>query len=169
MIPAILVLFTLASGAVSAAVYRWVDSDGSTHFSDRPAAGATKVDRADSGAVAVGSDRSPVPPDGRYLGDYTAFEIVAPEGNQTLRQDSADIVVSLTIDPPISDGHRMELVLDGVAIASDKGGTQLVLNGVAYGSHRLVARVLDQNGLIAARSDAVDFHLRKPLPPGVLP
>lgn len=158
------------SAMASAEIYRWVDAAGRTQYSDRPVAGAEIVGRpgARQGAATGEPAGTQVQPDGPLLGSFSAFEIVAPEGNQTLRQESGDVAVSLVIDPAIGEGQRMELVLDGLPISSDNVGAQLMLNGVSYGSHRIFAQIREPSGDIAARSAAVDFHLRKPLPPGVL-
>jgi hypothetical protein len=59
--------------------------------------------------------------------------------------------------------------MDGVPIAVEEPiGTQLSLSGLSFGTHVSEARIMDASGVVA-RSASVSFHLRKPLPPGVLP
>ena len=59
--------------------------------------------------------------------------------------------------------------MDGVPITVEEPlGTQLSLSGLSFGTHVTEARIMDASGVIA-RSAAVSFHLRKPLPPGVIP
>jgi len=78
--------------------------------------------------------------------------------------------VSLLLDPPLMAGHRIELMLDGAVIPVESpGGTQLRLEGVSFGSHQAYAQVRDAQGAVVAGSPVVTFHLRKPVPPGVLP
>lgn len=164
----ILLLAVYVTGT-SAQVYRWVDAEGQTHFSDRPLAGSDRVDIP--GGLATGNPESPTPELSAtpLLGPYNGFEIVSPEANQTLRIDTASFPVSLLLDPPLMVGHRLELLVDGVPIAvEDPIGTQLSLSGLSFGTHVAEARILDSNGVVA-RSAPVSFHLRKPLPPGVLP
>lgn len=170
MFRTILAVSFLASAAASAEIYRWVDAAGRTQYSDRPVAGAEIVGRsgARQGTAAGESAGTQIPPEGLLLGTYSAFEIVAPEANQTLRQESGDVAVSMVIDPPLGEGHRMELVLDGLPISAENAGAQLMLNGVGHGSHRIYAQIRDPSGGVVARSATLDFHLRKPLPPGVL-
>ncbi len=163
-------LTALACGGLSAQVYRWVDSEGRTHFSDRPA--------PDADAVAIDQAQRPKPPESLaeppsgtpLLGPYSSFEIVAPEPNQTLREDPPSLPVSLLLDPPLISGHRLELVLDGAPpIPVDQSaGTQVSLSGIAYGTHVAEAQIRDGQGAVVARTPSVSFHLRKPLPPGVL-
>lgn len=165
-----LVLFlVLVPASAYAQVYRWVDVEGQTHYSDRPWPGSDRVQvETEPGADTTGSEgvESSVL---AKLGPYTSLEIVAPKANQTLRQDPESLSVSLLVDPPLLPGHRLELLIDGVPITS-KGpiGTQLNLSGLSLGSHVAQAQVLDAAGIVAT-SVPVNFHLRQPLPPGVLP
>jgi PPE-repeat protein len=162
-------LLILLAAGTSAEVYRWVDAEGQTHFSDRPVPGSERVDPR-SGTASVGPE--PTVPEASLapmLGPYSGFEIVSPEANQTLRLESGSLPVSLLLDPPLMVGHRLELLVDGVPISIEEPiGTQLTLNGLSFGTHMAVARVLDSIGVVA-RSAPVSFHLRRPLPPGVLP
>ena len=160
---------TVISTGISAQVYRWVDSEGRTHYSDRPAANAQalRIDGKERPGVPDPADRSS--PGTPLLGPYASFEIVSPEPNQTLRQESATLPMSLLLDPPLMVGHRLEILMDGVPIAVEEPiGTQLSLSGLSFGTHVSEARIMDASGVVA-RSAPVSFHLRKPLPPGVLP
>ena len=164
---AILLLAVYATGT-SAQVYRWVDAEGQTHFSDRPQVGSERVGIPGG----LGPENQPPGPElsaTPLLGPYSGFEIVSPEANQTLRIDPGSLPVSLLLDPPLMTGHRLELLVDGVAVPVGEAlGAQLSLSGLSFGTHVAEARILDASGLVA-RSASVSFHLRKPLPPGVLP
>jgi hypothetical protein len=59
--------------------------------------------------------------------------------------------------------------MDGMPIETEGPiGTQVSLRGLSLGSHWAEARILDAAGIVA-RSAPVTFHLREPLPPGVIP
>lgn len=169
MVRATLILLIAFSAGASAEVYRWVDGQGQIHFSDRPLPGSDRVDTR-SGVGAGKVETAAAEPSGTLLlGPYSGFEIVSPEANQTLRLESAGLPVSLLLDPPLMTGHRLELLVDGVPVPVEEPlGTQLSLNGLGFGTHVAEARILDASGVVA-RSAPVSFHLRKPLPPGVLP
>jgi hypothetical protein len=170
----LLILLLLAPAVASAEIYRWVDAEGAVSYSDRPQPGAAPVGlpgkprapnsapKSDNPATAAPSAETPL------LGPYRSFEIVSPEANQTVRQDDGKLPVSLIVDPPLIVGHRVELVVDGAPISVDKAGTQLVLTGVTYGSHRAQAQIRDAENAVVARTAPVAFHLRKPIPPGFL-
>ena len=169
MIRILLVLIFFMSTGASAQVFKWVDADGRTQFSDRrePDAQAIglklpKPTAADPTIPSAGAASKP--------GPYTAFEILSPETNKTLRQPDDTVAVSLLLDPPLLEGHKIELVLDDVAIPVEKSaGTQLILQGVSFGSHRAYAQIRAPQGAVIANTPIVTFHLRKPIPPGVLP
>jgi hypothetical protein len=164
----VLLLFCLTAGT-SAQVYRWVDGDGQTHYSDRPVPGSDRVSVRSGAPTSQAELSSSEPPLAPLLGPYTSFEIVSPVGNETLRLESPILPVSLLLEPPLMAGHRLELVVDGVPIkAEDSIATQLTLSGLSYGTHVTEARVLDSAGIVA-RSAPVSFHLRRPLAPGVIP
>lgn len=158
-------LSILISSAAAAQIFKWVDADGRTQFSDRPRPDAQQV-----GARPRLPASSRKDPEAERLGPYTAFEIVSPEQNQIIRQTEGSIPLSLLLAPTMQENHRLELSVDGAPVPVDRSlGTQLSLGGIAYGSHQAQARVLDAKGNLVATTPVVTFHLRKPLPPGLLP
>jgi hypothetical protein len=169
MVRTILILLIAFSAGASAEVYRWVDDRGQTHFSDRPLPGSDRVDIRSAVGPGNVETAAAEPSATVLLGPYSGFEIVSPEANQTLRLESASLPVSLLLDPPLMTGHRLELLVDGVPVPVGEAlGAQLSLSGLSFGTHVAEARILDASGVVA-RSAPVSFHLRKPLPPGVLP
>lgn len=168
----VLLAIVLTTSAVAwAQVFKWVDAEGRTQFSDRPHQDAETVSvpspqPSGKSAESVSTGDQVETP---LLGAYSAFEIQSPEPNQTLRQARDDLPISLLIDPPLMAGHVLELVLNGTPVRVDPStGTQIALNGVAYGSHRAYAQIRDPQGAIIARTVSLTFHLRKPAPPGVI-
>ncbi|WP_295435106.1 DUF4124 domain-containing protein [uncultured Thiodictyon sp.] len=161
-------IFFMSIGA-SAQVFKWVDADGRTQFSDRREPDSQAIGLKLPKPAAADSTVSP-PGAAPKPGPYSAFEILSPETNKTLRQPEDTVAVSLLLDPPLMEGHKIELVLDDVAIPVEKSaGTQLNLQGLNFGSHRAYAQIRDPQGAVIAGTSIVIFHLRKPIPPGVLP
>lgn len=160
---ALISVLLVAALPVGAGVYRWVDDTGRTHYSDRPVAGAQ--------AVPVPASKVPesaaATPESDVAGDpgpYTAFEILSPEPNATLRDADARVPISLLIDPPLSAGHRVQIVLNGEVVPGDTPGMHLSLQGLPFGTHRLRAEIVDNFGVPLASTPTVDFHLRRPVP-----
>lgn len=175
-IRALLFLALVPGTALHAEIYRWVDADGQVHFSDRRMQGAERT------GIPTAATRAPNPPaatppeadEAAFLGPYTAFEIVAPGANETLTQDKSDLAVSLILDPPLLEGHRVEAVLNGVAVPLANAATQFRLSGASFGSHRLQVQIRDADGDLIARTALQSVHLRQtqapqePQEPGLL-
>ncbi|NCA69408.1 MAG: DUF4124 domain-containing protein [Sphingobacteriia bacterium] len=174
MLKAILLICGLLLGSMSQAeIYRWVDADGRTHFSDRRP--------LDTAAQVILSDLNPVEAnlgDGSsemmnsqapWLGPYEVFDILVPAAGAVLNQPVDDITVSLLVDPPLIVGHRLSLVLNGNPADLDAQSTQWQFIGVGFGAHRLQAQIHDQLGAMIAVTQLHEIELRQSLPPGVLP
>lgn len=157
------------SAGASAQIYRWVDADGQTHYSDRPHPKSDPVAIEHRAAIGGARGAAEALAEGPLLGPYRRFAIVSPESNQTLRLDRPSLPVNLLLEPPLMVGHRLELWMDGAPIENDGPiGTEVLVKDVSQGSHWAEARVLDAAGIVA-RSAPVTFQLRVPLPPGVIP
>jgi len=156
------VFVSLAIQVASAGVYKWTDSAGGVHYSDRPVGGVEVREIA-------------VPTGGRQAEQglneengesavYEEVEIVSPEEDQTIRSDSGSVNLGIVIRPPLLEGHRVQILIDGAPISGTTDGAQFSLNGVPYGSHRVQANIVDFSDQPVASSVVVNFHLRKPLP-----
>lgn len=160
-----------ASSVVSAEVYRWVDPEGRVHFSDRPAPAAEAVAMPGSPGSGDAADAEAITAAEALLGPYNAFEIVSPEPNENLRVADGNLPLRLIIDPPLDTAHSLELVVDGAPLPlpdRQNQASQLSLSGIALGSHTVEAQIRGADGALIARTATVPFHVRRPLPPGVL-
>jgi len=169
----VLLVFVAAPLAV-ADVYKGVGPDGRIFYSDQPIDGAEEVPLPDlppSADAPPAADDQPASAGGfESAGLYTSLEILTPTEGETIRDDERRVRVSLLVEPPVQDGHRISIEVDGTPIRgiSDKA-TQVQLRALPLGSHRLQARVLDGDGSLVAQSRMVHFHMRRPLPNATLP
>ncbi|MGB5833198.1 MAG: DUF4124 domain-containing protein [Thiohalocapsa sp.] len=161
------IILLVLSSIVTAEVYKSVGPDGRPVFTDRPIQNAIKLE------LPVGAEPEQTKPIGEpdsyvehgYLGPYTAFEIADPDDDTTLRNDDREIQVSLLLSPPLIEGHRLRVDVDGVSAEGDLGkGTQVRLNGLALGSHRIQAMVEDDSGAVVAATPLINVHIRPALP-----
>jgi hypothetical protein len=168
----LLILLVLLSSAATAEVYKSVGSDGRAIYTDRPIENATKLD------LSSPPETPPVPspePSARageqgFVGPYTSFEIASPQDNTTLRNEAREIDVSILLDPPLQDDHRLRVEVDGVDAEGDLGKrTQIRLSGLSFGSHRVQARIEDDADGVVAATPLINVHVRQPLPEAVLP
>ncbi|MFB1487188.1 MULTISPECIES: DUF4124 domain-containing protein [unclassified Thiocapsa] len=168
-------LVLIAPQASSAEIFRWVDAEGRINFSDRrpPDAGAQRIvpnagpvdDPADD-STSDGAARSGDDP---FLGSYAAFDILTPTAGAVLIQPTDTLEVQLRLEPPLLEGHRLDLVLDDRAVAVEAGSMRFQIQGVGFEAHRIQARVLDALGTVVATTPLIALELRQSASPGVLP
>ncbi len=172
---ALVVVYVLASSQLAQAdIYRWVDPKGHTHFSDRrPAEAAAQVlppeaDQGDS-AMTDGSETRESADLQPSLGPYDAFDILAPSAGTVLVQPTDTLAVRLLLEPPLQEGHRLELVNNGRPAVLEPGVTQVQMEAVGFGPHHLQLRVKDSLGATVAATPVHELELREATPPGILP
>ena len=171
MLRVLTVLFLTIAPCASAQIFKWVDAEGRTQFSDRPQTSVESTESAAESAADTDETAAPEEADTKpLLGPYSKFSVLSPGPNKILRQLQDNLDVNLLIAPPMITGQQLELVLDGVPVQTEKTAvTQFTLTGVAFGNHEIAAQIRNILGMIVARTPTVSFQLRKPLPPGVLP
>ncbi len=159
--------FFLFSALVSAGLYKWVDSDGMVHYSDRPVEHAEELGFPETGAPPGAPDSESTQESGgtvqeiQQTGEYTQFELLEPEQNQTLRNDEGKVLVGMLLQPGLLEGHKISVSVDGTPLKHQHVSTQLVLRDVPRGTHSLQATVIDEQGQPLISTPAVSFHMRK--------
>jgi hypothetical protein len=160
-----LVLLGAGAGAIAGVpLYKWVDANGVTHYSDVPAPNseAVRVDGAQGYAppparpaaaspVAHGADASTRKPE-------LSITITQPQQGAVLWNTDGRIAVGASVEPGLETGQRICFTLDGSRM--DSMGTEAELP-VARGEHSLVAIVLDADDREVARSMSVSFVVRQ--------
>jgi hypothetical protein len=160
---------TLSLTALPQEIYRWVDQDGVTHYSDQPGVpGAERVilvspntygqEPSDLGPYAATRNGDEEEPE---TGSYTSLTIVQPTPDQTFFGADATVSAAVDLGGTLRSDHTIVYFVDGTRRAADAGGG-LTLTGLERGSHFLRAAVLDQNGNPLITSPQITFHLRQP-------
>jgi hypothetical protein len=167
----LLVLLLLTSAAsASESVWRWVDGDGVTHYSDRPVPGATKIElrsvnqvntAGSSSAAPAAADPPPAP---AVVENYSAFEISSPAPEQSFINTGGQVSISLRVSPALRPGHTVAVVLDGQPVPGSPGtGLQYVAKDVPRGEHSIAAVISDPAGRQVATASSVRFYVRQPI------
>lgn len=148
-------------------VWKWVDQEGVTHYSDRPMPGATPVQLRTSGNVATpppaasssGSTTSQEPSPAGAL--YTDFEILRPAQDETIPNTGGQVDVNLRLSPALRPGHSIFLYLDGRLLEGlPTDAIDVTLTEVSRGTHTLVAVITGPTGRLQ-ESAPVQFHVRQ--------
>ena len=160
-------LFTLMSVvctvAFSATVYRWVDENGVTHYSDQPHENAEKVQ------VAAPQTYKPTPLP-RSTGSQSAADapntyqcqVVSPANDDNF-PNTYSVSTSVQVEPTPHNGDKAYLLLDGARVPNfpTSGGSFTIAN-IDRGQHTLQAVVQDPNGKLLCQSANVSFTVLQP-------
>jgi len=140
-----LAVFTTVSGET---LYKWVDSQGNVHYSDKPIPGGTKIHlpnpttytppTVDVPSRAAEANREPA------AQGYTSFTISSPTAEQTFWNVDS-VTVSVEVAPELKDGDNITITLDG-----DRQGPSNALSatfsGLERGEHTAGATLIEANG-----------------------
>jgi hypothetical protein len=155
--------------SVSAGIYKWVDEQGNVHYSDKEQKGAEEVELPAAVTytpVQAGSSSVGKTPSDKEQG-YTEMSIVQPEMNETIRNNTGDVQVSMILKPGLAPGDSITLYLDGKEVKKGSVQTSLALKNLDRGSHTLRASVFNKNGSVVISSRSIIFHLqREAIKPG---
>jgi hypothetical protein len=158
------VLVAVPAGATE--VYRWVDANGQTHYSDQWQPGAEKVrieqspvysaPAARPGAKTTGSSQ-PAAAGPRY----DSLEILSPAQEEVLWNIGGQVRVALQLTPALRTGDVLRLFLDGEPQEVAAGSMSAELTDVARGVHTLKATVTNEAGKTLIESDPTTFVVRQ--------
>ena len=165
------VLFTLMSLACAVAmyttVYKWVDENGITHYSDQPHENAQKVQVQEPQTYsapplprpAVAAPKAaPAGP----AGAYQRCALTQPANDETF-MNAYSVAASVRLEPAQRPGDQILIMLDGQRIVGlPTTGTQFTISPVERGEHSLQALVQDSSGQVVCRTGSVTFHVHQP-------
>lgn len=152
----LLISVLVAASAVSAKLYKGIDSEGKVIYSDTPFDDAEKftpppisVMDAPKAAAEKKAAEEEQPADFKYM----KFDIVSPEDEQTIRNDP-NVKVSVNLVPGLNAdaGHSIWVFVDGEPVVKDGQDTSYYIGRVERGAHKLQAQVRDTSGKIIVRS-----------------
>ncbi len=100
--------------ALHAQIYKWTDSQGVIHFSDKPHQGSQTVKIPEpqiySPLDAVPNENAP--PAKASQGDhvYNSVSIAQPTDQATIRNNQGYVVVATQLDPSLMEGDTLQLI-----------------------------------------------------------
>ncbi len=162
------ILFTLLSivslAALSATVYKWVDEDGVTHYSDQPHENAEKVQLTQPQTYSAprSSPVQPTAPAKAAVAPLGTCEVVQPSNDQTF-PNATSVTAAVQVSPNLLGGTLVLLLLDGARVPNfPSGGGSVTIDPVERGTHSLQAVVQDGNGKVLCQSPSVSFTVLQP-------
>jgi hypothetical protein len=161
-------LFTLmylsCTVATAATVYKWVDENGVTHFSDQPHENAQKVElKAPQTFTApkISTPSRPTPPRPAQK-VYQSCGMSEPSNDQVfLNTDTVSAATS--VQPAVRPGDTVLVTMDGAPVPGvPPDGGQFTISPVDRGEHTIQMVVKDPSGTTVCSSPGVTFHVRQP-------
>ncbi|MCR8933583.1 MULTISPECIES: DUF4124 domain-containing protein [unclassified Pseudomonas] len=159
----VLILCLLALPA-SAEVFTYIDAQGNRVYTDQPRGNAKRVPIASSNrmsatptiAAPISKTRNATPQPPFH---YDMLRVLVPEPDATIRSSAGELIVSITSEPGLQEGHRYRLLLDGQPTGEPGLSPVFPLSNIDRGSHNLSAEILDADGRTVERTANQPFHV----------
>ncbi len=169
-------LLILVSSSVFAEIYRWIDENGNTVYSDQPVDDAEQIDLPEASiyspvvvplevsddssetAEDVGSEDDEMPAAPNYQ-----LQIASPQDDEAIRANDGNMTVNIQIRPPLSQkrGDMIQLRMDGRPYGQPSSGLSFNLTNMDRGTHTLSAVVMNASGEALSQSATIKFHLQR--------
>lgn len=155
----------LLSISASAGLYKGLDADGNTVYSDKPFDNAEKITPPPITVV----DAPKVPAKTESVTEketvadtsYKSFRITSPKNNATI-WNNPDLTIQLTVTPKLNTqaGDNIWLLLDGKTIVKNSKSLSIPVGRYDRGEHKVVAQLKNKSGKTLMTSNAVTLHIK---------
>ena len=161
-------ILLLASTAVAAQVYKWVDEKGVVHYTDQPpnkTAAPVKLPPLQTykGGTLPSLDSYAKTESARSQSGAAAkgVKILSPTADETFRSDSEQkIPVSVQVSPSLADDQKLVYYLNGAAQGAPSASMSYTFTNVDRGSHTISVALVNGAGKELARSATVTVNMK---------
>jgi Domain of unknown function (DUF4124) len=160
-----LTLWLASTAAMATTVYKWVDAQGITHFSDQPHPQAQEIDVQPKNLVSGGTPPS-APANTQNAapaGPAYRCELFRPENDEVFLNTST-ITARLRLEPQLLPGDTIAVAIDGKRLTNQPTtGYEFIISDVERGTHTVMIGVYDRtNQKQLCLTSPVTFHVRQP-------
>jgi len=149
-------------------IYKWVDEDGTTYFSDTATPDTEEITATNqnlfSAEVLKTDENHPAKNDENIneeeVVEYQA-EIISPQDDAAIRSNEGTLEVHVNISPEKKNTHKLQLYLDGQALGQPQISSTIRALNVGRGTHQVQAHLLDEKGKVLAKTQIVTVHLQR--------
>jgi len=171
IIRTLLSLLLLSSSSLGfAAIYTYLDENGERVFTDNPPQGqpAEQVKIAPTNKLpavpVVKVLKAPPMPQEQAASvapAYQVLRILTPEPDATIRANDRQLIVTVSSEPALAQGHLFRVILNGKPATEASRSPVFPLHDIDRGTHQLAVEIINQQGKIMERTPAQPFHLRQ--------
>lgn len=159
----LLCLLLLVPLLAQAEIYRWVDENGKTVYSDRPREGAKRIDLPPLTTYEPGKEQRSTSSGNGAANEkqeiYKSLSITRPANDHTFVDNTGTVAVDIAISPALRPTDEIVLQLDDASVSIQATG--YTFENVFRGTHTLKASVVDRLGNTLITSSPVVFHVRR--------
>jgi hypothetical protein len=157
-------LLVMLAAAARADVYTYVDAEGNRVFTDQPHKNAKRVQIPPSNSTSGAPPKRTVqrtPPKAKAspMFRYDLLRILVPEPDATVRSTQGQLIVTVTSDPALQQGHSYRLLIDGQPWAQAGRSPVFPLENIDRGTHQLAVEILDESGRVLEKTPNQPFHM----------
>jgi hypothetical protein len=160
-------MLTLA-GPNGTEIYKSLDAEGNTVYSDTPTTGAEKITPPPISTVETSPAHNPAQPETedkttKPPTSYTSFSITQPKNDDVIWDNLGSIPLSLSLEPALdtADGHGVWVYIDGRALVKNSPSLVQPISGIDRGTHMIRAEIRDSAGMVLKRTNTISVHLKK--------
>ena len=143
-------------------VFKHVNPDGTITYSDKPAPGAKEVE-----VPTVPTYKPPKVPQFTPYQEpkkpvpfaYDSIKITSPANDETIRDNTGNVTVTVAVSPGLRAGDRIEYLMDGTAMERTSQ-TSFEIKNMDRGSHMITAQVVDASGNVLNTAN-VTVHMQR--------
>lgn len=151
--------------ATVAQVYKSVDENGNTVYSDRPPANGSSAEKVQVGTPNMSPpprqvDRPAPVPVVKQKKIVVGVDITSPAHDTAIAIGFAgNFSVTAAVNPPLGNGNSAQLLIDGAAIGPAQAHTSWALSNIFRGSHILTVVISNSAGKKLAESPPITVHV----------
>lgn len=147
-----------------AQVYAYKDAEGHTVFTDQPRPGAKPLALTPSNRISAPAAplrRAAKPAPRVALAHYQMLRILLPLPDAGVQQESGALIVTVTSDPALMEGHYYRLLLDDNTVGDPSRSPVFSLQNVDRGEHSLAVEIIDDRGHVVERTPPQPFAMQR--------
>jgi hypothetical protein len=91
---------------------------------------------------------------------YVQFAITSP-ANETTIQNQSTIPIDVNVDPPLQEGDKIQILLDGIPWGAPNSTTHFEFPQPDRGVHIISAKLIDKNQITLKQSNAVRIYIHR--------
>lgn len=158
----LIISFFILQSSFAATVYKYVDENGNTVFTDEPRKGAEVLDVQPVPTIPALQVPPPEPqaaPKSTFK--YNKIVIVSPEHQHNFINETDPIVVQVALSPSLRSEDKLQLMLNGAPKGNPISSTSFRLEQLPRGEYNTSVQVLDKNGEVLGTSASVEFYVKR--------